>query len=83
MKNLAHSASFDSEEKNAPSKLGIKHLGHLKGDHPLPALSRAFKGVRHGQHRSYTPTRISGNSRFLKWQKDFAPFDNFATKYRA
>src|SRR6185312_13131858 len=26
MKNLAHSASFDSDEKNAPSKSGIKHL---------------------------------------------------------
>ncbi|MER8898431.1 hypothetical protein, partial [Mesorhizobium sp. M0676] len=26
MKNLAHSASFDSDEKYAPSKLGIKHL---------------------------------------------------------
>ncbi|AUW47459.1 hypothetical protein CUJ84_pRLN3000336 (plasmid) [Rhizobium leguminosarum] len=27
MKNLAHSASFDSEDKDAPSKPGIKHLG--------------------------------------------------------
>jgi hypothetical protein len=27
MKNLAHSASFDSCENDAPSKLGIKHLG--------------------------------------------------------
>jgi hypothetical protein len=26
MKNLAHSASFDSDDKDAPSKLGIKHL---------------------------------------------------------
>jgi hypothetical protein len=26
MKNLAHSASFDSEDKDAPSKPGIKHL---------------------------------------------------------
>jgi hypothetical protein len=28
MKNLAHSASFDSVEKNAPSKSGIKQLEH-------------------------------------------------------
>ncbi|OBQ83720.1 hypothetical protein A9K71_23110 [Mesorhizobium sp. WSM3873] len=27
MENLAHSASFDSEDKDAPSKPGIKHLG--------------------------------------------------------
>ncbi|WP_292067954.1 hypothetical protein, partial [Mesorhizobium sp.] len=26
VKNLAHSASFDSEDKDAPSKPGIKHL---------------------------------------------------------
>lgn len=26
MQNLAHSASFDSEDKDAPSKPGIKHL---------------------------------------------------------
>jgi hypothetical protein len=32
MKNLAHSASFDSCENDAPSKLGIKHLGSM----PLP-----------------------------------------------
>src|SRR6185503_489147 len=30
MKNLAHSASFDSELKGAPSKLGIKHLGSIR-----------------------------------------------------
>ncbi|ESY15636.1 DUF4112 domain-containing protein, partial [Mesorhizobium sp. LNJC391B00] len=29
MKNLAHSASFDSDEKYAPSKPGIKHLGNV------------------------------------------------------
>src|SRR5262245_56162996 len=28
MKNLAHSASFESELKGAPSKPGIKHLDH-------------------------------------------------------
>src|SRR5258707_12462490 len=27
MKNLSHSASFDSRDKDAPSKSGIKHLG--------------------------------------------------------
>lgn len=26
MENLAHSASFDSEDKDAPSKPGIKHV---------------------------------------------------------
>jgi len=28
MKNLAHSACFDSVDKDAPSKPGIKHLKH-------------------------------------------------------
>jgi hypothetical protein len=27
MQNLAHSASFESLEKDAPGKAGIKHLG--------------------------------------------------------
>src|SRR4051794_17119356 len=30
VKNLAHSASFDSCHKNAPSKCGTKHLGHVR-----------------------------------------------------
>ena len=28
MQNLAHSASFDSDDKNEPSKPGIKQLAH-------------------------------------------------------
>jgi hypothetical protein len=28
MKNLAHSASFESLDKHAPSKPGTKHLAH-------------------------------------------------------
>ena len=31
VKNLAHSASFHSKENNAPSKAGIKQLGHIGG----------------------------------------------------
>jgi uncharacterized protein with PIN domain len=38
MENLAHSASFHSGEKIAPSKSGIKHLAHVTGE---PLL---FKG---------------------------------------
>src|SRR6478736_153761 len=38
MKNLAHSASFHSTEKIAPSKAGIKQLGFLLGSDK--ALSR-------------------------------------------
>src|SRR5829696_2326048 len=30
MKNLAHSASFQSNEKSAPSKPGTKHLAHSR-----------------------------------------------------
>jgi hypothetical protein len=32
MKNLAHSASFDSDDKDAPSKPGIKHLANKAAD---------------------------------------------------
>lgn len=42
MKNLAHSASFQPVDKIAPSKPGIKHLGHrlIKGEaqFDIPAL---------------------------------------------
>jgi hypothetical protein len=29
VKNLSHSASFESFDKDAPAKPGTKHLGHL------------------------------------------------------
>jgi hypothetical protein len=37
MKNLGHSASFDSELKGAPSKLGIKHLTQTMSTYQLTA----------------------------------------------
>src|SRR6202044_1119595 len=42
MKNLAHSASFESFDKDAPSKPGIKHLAGIGGCEPmgLALLSR-------------------------------------------
>ena len=39
MKNLAHSASFDSEDEDAPSKPGIKHLGGQFGSDALSMIS--------------------------------------------
>ena len=36
MKNLAHSASFDSDDKDEPSKPGIKQLAALAGLKPSP-----------------------------------------------
>src|SRR4029077_2135187 len=44
MKNLAHSASLESLDKNAPSNIGTKHLGlltfrQLAPSVPLPARS--------------------------------------------
>ncbi len=38
MKNLAHNASLESLNKNAPSKSGTKHLGRLAG---LPTVNHA------------------------------------------
>ncbi|MER9534229.1 hypothetical protein NKI89_31405, partial [Mesorhizobium sp. M0309] len=38
MKNLAHSASFDSDEKYAPSKPGIKQLGEPASRSTIRAL---------------------------------------------
>jgi hypothetical protein len=40
MKNLAHSAFFDSDDNNAPSKPGIKHLtADYSTDHALVRLA--------------------------------------------
>src|SRR3954452_19627713 len=41
VKNLAHSASFDSCHKNAPSKCGTKHLGRSPGKAVVMAWSEA------------------------------------------
>ncbi|WP_210164315.1 hypothetical protein, partial [Mesorhizobium sp. LNJC398B00] len=47
--NLAHSASFDSDEKYAPSKPGIKHLGTVEQaascghELPCPAIAICLK----------------------------------------
>src|SRR5881394_449601 len=41
VKNLAHSASFDSCNKNAPSKCGTKHLGLV----PLPRLAASSQSM--------------------------------------
>jgi hypothetical protein len=58
MKNLAHSASFESLDKDAPSKPGIKHLGLVASipafkiggasawDTPTPASVIALNGGR-------------------------------------
>ena len=46
MVNLAHSASFDSSDKNAPSKSGIKYLEPerfiLNPIHQMPGLNNYF-----------------------------------------
>jgi hypothetical protein len=39
MKNLAHRASFDSEDKDAPSKPGIKHLAGRENQAAAPPRS--------------------------------------------
>jgi hypothetical protein len=39
MKNLAHSASFESLDKNAPSNAGTKHLAFISANWRLSALS--------------------------------------------
>src|SRR4029077_18787676 len=40
MKNLSHSASFESLDKNAPSKSGRKHLGRVPDAGVIPAADR-------------------------------------------
>jgi hypothetical protein len=60
VKNLAHSASFESLDKNAPSKGGIKHLGLGDG------LGNHLTGRRRCGHRlcddnrGYNPTARVG-----------------------
>src|SRR3954466_15959119 len=53
VKNLAHSASFDSCNKNAPSKCGTKHLTHptplvLLSTRPIRCQSSSERPVRPG-----------------------------------
>ncbi|CAN7142828.1 trimethylamine methyltransferase family protein [Mesorhizobium amorphae] len=45
MKNLAHSASLDSEDKDAPSKPGIKHLARRYGLRYQSSNSNASNAV--------------------------------------
>src|SRR5215212_9668363 len=74
VKNLAHSASFDSCNKNAPSKCGTKHLAHLASLFEnlnasiaswrvLPTINKVDYTCR--SHRAYhhaTSNLRSGNS---------------------
>src|SRR5271163_1456645 len=45
MKNLSHSASFESFDKNAPSKLGTKHLGYANRMEAAVASTIKVNGV--------------------------------------
>jgi hypothetical protein len=45
MKNLAHSASFESLDKNAPSNAGTKHLD---GTSEYSCSLRGFSDLPHG-----------------------------------
>ncbi len=55
MKNLAHSASFESLDKNAPSNSGTKHLD---GDFRRPAKSTIHAVLcRHGLVKPLNPPR--------------------------
>ncbi|MER8741201.1 hypothetical protein NKH61_33835, partial [Mesorhizobium sp. M1005] len=51
MKNLAHSASFDSDDKDAPSKPGIKQL---VSDNPYLETLYAGGFISEGNHADYT-----------------------------
>ena len=58
MKNLAHSASFDSDEKDAPSKPGIKHEMLRMRDAEMLFLiwGHRFKSCR--GHQQFRPARV-------------------------
>jgi hypothetical protein len=43
MKNLAHSASFESLDKNAPANAGTKHLGSGLIDHSQNMTTAAMQ----------------------------------------
>src|SRR3954449_8464513 len=58
MKNLAHSASFHSTEKIAPSKAGIKHLAISKRTFNTVALSSTcLRDYSSDSRRSTRPRR--------------------------
>src|ERR1700722_817085 len=51
MENLCHSASFESDEKNAPSKSGTKHLGSLDICPPDGAAAPSERDATRGRPR--------------------------------
>src|SRR5580704_687390 len=53
VENLAHSASFHSREKTAPSKSGIKHLASYMDDCSSTWNTRRIQGEQHvvARHR--------------------------------
>ena len=74
MKNLAHSASFDSDEKNAPSKSGIKHLGKTEKDAAIGAAAAlvSIERMSDGGRLGVSPSRSRAAMRHP--QRNGSPF---------
>jgi hypothetical protein len=56
MKNLAHSASFESLDKNAPSKAGTKHLEAQVFEHTRVRFQAAWTFVVDFAHFEHGPS---------------------------
>src|SRR5213596_2984935 len=63
VKNLAHSASFDSCNKNAPSKCETKQLGSPDAHAPTPSLAYGNVHVRQSSRRFLQPSRSASRER--------------------
>src|ERR1700722_16940567 len=62
MQNLAHSASFESLDKDAPSKAETKHLG------PRPARILHYSALAHKRGEQSTRQLRVSHSRLIKEQ---------------
>src|SRR5580704_4688463 len=71
MNNLAHSASFESLDKNAPSKSGTKHLGRRNAMKKFLALYMAdASGMAEMMKNSTPEQRKQGTEAWMKWMDD-------------
>src|ERR1700722_699115 len=68
MENLCHSASFESDEKNAPSKSGTKHL--VQGRLSLEALSRRQVRVGRPCFARMRPSTMVRDTRIMRFDPE-------------
>jgi hypothetical protein len=72
VENLAHSASFHSNEKSAPSNPGIKHFGIGQRYHALPWNVLTYDTGKGGYVISATKDQLMSAPHFAAGEEPFA-----------